>query len=305
MRQPNKAETAIADQIIAMLDKGELPPWQRPWRYSLGGSPRNAISNREYSGINRWVCSLTQEANDWTDPRWLTAKQVRDSGGETLPGSKPTQIIFWKMSNGKKKSDEQEKNVDKPAGKRHSYPIAMLYRVYNIAQTRNCDLPDPPTVVLPTLDPIAAAEQIIQRMPDPPEIAFYDHSNTPPHYNKNTDRVSVPNRDRFLNADLFYNTMFHELTHATGHQSRLGRFKKGERPDLHDYGVEELVAGMGAALLADQAGLTHATIVTDASYINSWRNTIAADRRIVITAAQRAEKAARYITTPTSQADQC
>ena len=292
MREANKAETAIADWIIDLLDQGELPPWERPWRYSLGGAPHNAVSNREYRGINRWVCGLTQELMGWAEPRWMTEKQVREHGGEINEGEKPTQIIFWKVIKPKKKDDDGE---NKKTGR--SYPMARLYRVYNVAQTIGCQLPTIETEKEhEPNDPIEEAERIIREMPNPPEITFYAEGNMPPHYMPALDRVSVPERDRFHTAELFYNTMFHELTHATGHPSRLARLKPHERPDRHEYGAEELVAGMGAAMLADCAGLSHATVETDASYIQHWRDVISADKRIVVMAGQRAQKAFDLIT---------
>ena len=291
-REPSKAETAIADQIIDMLDRGELPPWQRPWRYSLGGTPHNALSGHPYRGINRWICAIMQELNGWTEPRWLTARQVSASGGTVSEGQEPTQIIFWKFIKSKTGDEDGEGNG---AGRR-GYPMARLYRVYNTAQTEGCDLPEvEQEAELQDYDPVEAAEAIIRNMPDPPEITYYREGNVAPHYLPAKDRVAVPDRGRFVTNELFYNTVFHELTHATGHPKRLNRLKVNERPDRHEYGTEELVAGMGAAMLADLAGLGHGTIETDASYIQHWRDVIAADKRIVLMAGQRAQKAVDMI----------
>lgn len=287
-REANQAETAIADRIIEMLDGGQLPPWERPWRYSLGGVPHNATSGRPYSGINRWICNITQELNGWLEPRWLTARQVEATGGTVVEGAEPTQIVFWKFVQNKKAGKEED-SAD-GSKRRRGYPMARLFRVYNVAQTEGCDLPEPVDEEPPEpVDPVAEAEAIIENMPGRPEIAYYEEGNQPPHYDPRRDRIAVPDRDRF------YNTMFHELTHSTGHPDRLGRFKPGERPTLHEYGAEELVAGMGAAILADSAGLSRQTVDTDASYLQHWRDVIAADKKIVILSAQRAEKAVRHI----------
>ena len=99
---------------------------------------------------------------------------------------------------------------------------------------------------------------------------------------------------------MYYNTVFHELIHATGHRKRLNRFdNQANAGDLHQYGVEELVAGMGSAMLNDLAGIGHATLQRDASYVKSWADTIRAQRSIIVTAAQRAQKAVDYITNTT------
>ncbi len=300
-RQPNQAETAVADRIIEMLDRGELPPWSRPWRLSARSEARNALTRHAYRGINRWMTAITQEIFGYDDNRWLTARQAQKAGGSILQDQQHTPIIFWKFITPKKNKSSEADQADagqETNSRRKGYPVARLYRLYNVAQTTGCDLPEPDPDPEPAepIDPIAAAEAIIAAMPNPPRISFYSNSNQAPHYLPVTDHIRVPDRDRFHTAELFYNTMFHEMTHATGHQSRLNRLKVGDRTDLHSYGTEELVAGMGAAMLADHAGLSHATIETDASYIKHWRDTINADKRIVAIAGQRAEKAYAYIT---------
>lgn len=292
-REANKAEKAVADRILEMLDRGDLPPWVRPWRISRNGEPQNAISGHVYRGINRWMTGITREISGYAENRWLTQRQAELAGGRVLTDEEPTPIIFWKFVASKTKDDEEED----AKGQRRGYPMARLYRLYNMAQTEGCEIPDIEgnDEERAPLDPIAEAEAIITAMPNPPAVSYYRQGNTPPHYLPATDQVRVPERDRFETAELFYNTMFHELAHATGHPKRLARLKPGERPDLHEYGAEELVAGMGAAMLADAAGLSHATIETDAAYVKHWRDTIRGDKRIVAMAGQRAEKAYQYV----------
>ena len=139
-------------------------------------------------------------------------------------------------------------------------------------------------------------------MPAPPRIETYQHRNHAPCYIPPLDVVQVPHVTRYDRQELYYNTVYHELTHATGHPSRLGRFDAHVRSNLHDYGVEELVAGMGSAMLAELAGIGSATITADASYVKHWADAIRADRSIVLTAAQRSQKAVDYIT---ARGDHC
>lgn len=283
------AEERVADQIIEMLDRGDLPPWQRPWRLSRGGDPRNAVSNREYRGINHWLTGLAQEAKGYEDPRWLSFKQATDRGGHVRKGEKATQIIFWKLITRQGDADEE---TSEP--KVNRYPVSCIYNIFNVEQTEDCDIamlePEPEGG-----DPIEAAELIIAGMPNPPAMETYKIGNQSPHYIPARDIVRVPDIARYADSELYYNSFFHELTHATGHPDRLNRFQPDVRNDLHGYGVEELVAGMGAAMLASRAGLTVATLETDASYLAEWSRTIKADKGMIVTAAQRAQKAHDYI----------
>ena len=57
----------------------------------------------------------------------------------------------------------------------------------------------------------------------------------------------------FKGADHFYNVAFHELTHWTGHKSRLDRDLKN-RFGSRSYAAEELIAELGAAFLCAEFG---------------------------------------------------
>ena len=280
----SKATNLVADRILELLERGELPPWDRPWRINPRGIPCNAVTLRPYRGINVWMTRISQEIKGYRDHRWLTYKQAQQAGGNVRRGEKATVVVFWKML--------EKENKD---GKPSTFPMAATYNVFNAEQTEGCKLPELPELPEPA-DPIAEAEAVIAGMPNPPAFETYESENIPPHYRPLDDLVRVPDRRRYHRIELYYNTVYHELTHATGHPRRLDRFDPAHRPDLHEYGVEELVAGMGSAMLADLTGISHVTITPDASYVKHWSEVIKADRSIVINAAQRSQKAVDYIT---------
>ena len=62
----------------------------------------------------------------------------------------------------------------------------------------------------------------------------------------------------FRGADHYYNVAFHELTHWTGHTSRLDRDLK-HRFGSRSYAAEELIAELGAAFLCAEFGFDGAT----------------------------------------------
>ena len=101
---------------------------------------------------------------------------------------------------------------------------------------------------------------------------------------------------RYPNLEDYYNTVFHELTHATGHPKRLERFSlDANANDLHAYGREELTAAMGSAMLAAHAGISAELVERDASYIRHWRDTISADKPMIIRSATLAQRAVDLI----------
>ena len=151
-------------------------------------------------------------------------------------------------------------------------------------------------------DPIEAAEAVYRDMPNPPRITTYQVSNHPPCYIPSMDLIRVPEKSRYEQIQKWYNTLFHELTHSTGHPKRLNRLDTERAHDnIHAYGKEELVAGMGAAMLAGHAGLDTQLLEYDASYIAHWKKTIQGDKSIVLRAASLAQKAVDCITAGDAQ----
>ena len=61
------------------------------------------------------------------------------------------------------------------------------------------------------------------------------------------------------------------------------------------YSKEELIAEMGAAFLCATIGIENKTIQNSASYIDGWRRQISNDIKLVVRAANQAQKAVDYI----------
>ena len=116
-------------------------------------------------------------------------------------------------------------------------------------------------------------------------------------YRPATDTVTMPGSARFASTEAYYATLFHELAHSTGHPSRLRRemIATPQPFGTADYGREELVAEMAAAFLCSAAGLGPATIDNQAAYLGGWLKQIRGDKRLVVTAAGAAQRAADWI----------
>src|SRR6202167_3219943 len=104
--------------------------------------------------------------------------------------------------------------------------------------------------------------------------------------------LSRPAFAGFKGADHFYNVVFHELTHWSGHKSRLDRDLKN-RFGSRNYAAEELIAELGAAFLCAEFGFDGD--VRSAGYIASWIELLKADKRAFFTACSQASKAAEYL----------
>ena len=130
-------------------------------------------------------------------------------------------------------------------------------------------------------------------MPNPPR--FEEDSQA--CYRPSTDMVGMPARSAFHSAEEFYSTFFHELTHATGHPSRVGRegIMNHNPFGSEDYSKEELIAEMGAAMLCGVAGIEAQTLGNSAAYLQAWISKLRSDSRLIVSAASQAQKAADYI----------
>jgi antirestriction protein ArdC len=146
---------------------------------------------------------------------------------------------------------------------------------------------------LPAVHPIEQCESIVEQMPNRPKL----EQDSRACYRPSTDTVGMPARSAFHSAEEYYSTFFHELTHSTGHPSRVGRegITNHNSFGSEDYSKEELVAEMGAAMLCGVAGIASRTLDNSASYLQSWINRLRSDSRLIVSAASQAQKAADYI----------
>ena len=265
----------ITDRIIGLLEAGTVP-WRRPWK---GGAqaPQNFLSRKVYRGINLFLLN----AAGFASPFWLTFKQVQTLDARVKKGEKSFPVVFWKIL---------EEQAD---GETRKIPFLRYHSVFNVTQCEGITVPDAPQINA-EFQPIQRCEQVVADMPGCPQI---EHAGIRACYSPVRDRVSMPEAKLFECSEAYYGTLFHELTHATGHVSRLNR--KEITDPIHfgslPYSREELVAEMGAAFLSGHCGIESTTLSQSASYIQNWLERLKEDRKLVIHAAAQAQKACDYI----------
>lgn len=291
----DKVYAVINDRIMALLDRG-IVPWRRPWR-TVSGTTTDPVNSqgRPYRGLNRLVLGAVAMAEGYGSNVWMTYKQANTLGGKVKTGEKGTAAIFWKQL---EVPDAEAKNGKK------TIPMLRYFTLFNLDQTESVKLPKRMTeaVVEKTeRDAIEAAEAIVKAMPNAPKVT--ETKSNRAFYVPAYDAVTVPLREQFNTVEEFYSTLFHELTHSTGHESRLNR--KGSAEVSHQFGDapyarEELVAEMGNAFLSASAGIDPATLENSAAYIANWKKALGDDPQCLVKAASAGQRAADYIlgTTP-------
>jgi antirestriction protein ArdC len=130
-----------------------------------------------------------------------------------------------------------------------------------------------------------------------PKAPVIEHKEQRAYYRPSSDVVNIPMPDLFRSDEEYYSTLFHELTHATGHQSRLNReeLSKVSLFGSHDYSKEELVAEMGAAFLCGHCGIEPSVIENQAAYIQGWLKKLQDNKKWLVYAAANAQRAADFI----------
>jgi len=270
----------VTDKIISILEQGTIP-WRKPWATS-NSLPRNLITNKEYRGINLFLLGC----QDYASPYWLSYKQVQAQKGTVRKGEKASLVVFFQRYS---PQTEQLNDGEKQR-------TAFILKYYNVFNLQQCDGITAPTFEEPTIQftPIEKAEQIVTGMNNPPEIVYGSKRAS---YSPATDTIRMPDSDRFESSESFYAVLFHEQSHATGHQSRLARKEVMESNQFgsDDYSAEELCAELSASMLCAVAGISNETIELSASYIESWLTKFRTDKRMLVQAAGKAQKAADYI----------
>ena len=270
----------ITAAIIEKL-KQRTRPWVKPWRGMPVSRPLRACGT-PYRGMNTFWLWMVADACGYASPYWMTYRQCQKLGGQVCKGEKSTIAIFYKT---------YEKAVEDPTGDDDTVTRRVLkaYAVFNADQ---CDgLPQMyyPKPLLAPVEPEGRQGRLDR---------FFDavgadlrHHGSEAYYEPVRDRVTMPPSDLFDTYEHYYATLAHELSHWTGHPSRLDRDLKN-RFGTEAYAAEELVAELSSAILGAELGLPIAHLDHHASYIASWLELLKSDDRAILAAAAKAEEAA-------------
>jgi len=274
----------ITDRIIERIRSTGTLPWKKPWK-SPADVPRNLVSHKPYRGINAFLL----HAMGYVSPCWLTLNQVNGLGGRVRRGEHACPVVFWKFF------DEEADTPDSP----EEHKRYALLRYYSVFNTEQCE--GLPKDKLPVITTNAAfcrldeAERLVQEMPDRPEIR---HDSRRASYSPQRDLIRMPPRACFHNGAGYYEALFHECVHSTGHEKRLNRKGLTDHQVFGSdaYSQEELVAEMGSAFLCGHCGILTKTEGNSAAYLKHWLEKLQADPSLLVRAGSQAQKAYDYIT---------
>lgn len=272
----------ITDSIIRAMENG-TSPWEKPWNDSGVSSLPLRYNGQAYQGINTVVLWMKAGAMGFASPYWMTYKQANELGGQVKRGSKGTTVVYASTF------VAREENASGVEVER-IVPFLKSYTVFNADQIDG--LPDRYTLkpALPNnVERDAQAEAFFKGTG-----AEIRHGGDKAFFSPTQDFIQMPHLESFKDQAGYYATLAHEMTHWTGHESRLAR-EFGKRFGDEAYAFEELVAELGAAYLCGSLGLVKEPREDHASYISAWLEVLKRDKRAIFTAASHAQKACDYL----------
>lgn len=294
----------FVDDFLKMLEADKLD-WKKGWL--ITGSPVSAITGKHYNGVNRMFLGIATMQRGYSDNRWVTYNQMEDKGWSFKRGEQgnnlgkgagvPIEYFEFRDKLTKKPFDrhvldgmtEDEKNeyMDE-----NVYVLRKYYHVFNGDIIDG--IPEKQTALA---DPAATndrAENLIQLWND--TVVPISYGGDRAYYTKATDTIRLPAREKFYDLPGFYETALHEISHSTGHESRLNR-DMGEGKDTPEYAVEELRAEIAAMFLVQDLGVaaTDKHVENNAAYVKSWHERIKDDPNVLFKAIADAERITKYV----------
>lgn len=292
----NNVYQMVTDRIVAQLEQG-LIPWHKPWT-GVGledGGAVNYVSRKPYSMLNQMLLGREGE--------YLTFKQIKERGGSIKKGAKAGVVVFFTTTTYTKREEVKEDGSTETVSvmKEHLMPVLKYYNVFHID---DCEGIESKIKVEedagPKISPIESAEKVLNGYVErEKELQFRNNITTDrAYYSPTLDLISVPMLSQYEIAEEYYSTTFHEAIHSTMPENRCNRKSEQKLAAFgsEDYSREELVAEIGSAMLCNNVGIDcEKAFKNSVAYIQGWLKKLKNDNRMIVWAASRAEKAAKYI----------
>jgi antirestriction protein ArdC len=216
----------------------------------------------------------------------MTYRQAAEMGAHVRKGEKGELVVYAN------KITRTETDTETGEDEERTIPFLKGYTVFNVEQVEGLPAKFYETAT-PTLDPVHRIEHAESFFAA--TRAAIAHGGNMAYYAIGPDHIQMPPFVVFRDAESYYATLAHEITHWTRHPSRLDRDLGGKSWGDAGYAREELVAELGSAFLAADLGLALEPRDDHASYIGHWLEVLKEDKRAIFSAAAHAQRAADFL----------
>ena len=270
--------SAVTDRIINALEQGTAP-WVQPWTGSDAAIKHK--SGEEYSLLNQLLLPKGGE--------YLSFKEAEAEGGHVKKGAKGHMVVFWKII-GCEDTDDQGDKITK------TIPILRYYTVFHIDDCEGIKPKHTKVFDTKTIDnPEAVLDEYTARC----RVKLEKKQSGQAYYSPREHRICLPRIEPYKDAHEYYSTAFQEAVHSTGHHTLLDRFPENAMAAAfgsESYSKEELIAEIGACAILGKLGIETAdTFRNSAAYIQGWLRALKNDKKLIVSAAGKAQKAVSLI----------
>lgn len=266
----------ITQYILDQLNNG-VAPWRKSWA-PRGIRAQNFSTGKPYRGVNALMTGMTGESF------FMTFKQADELGCQVKKGAKSLPVVYWNFID--------DKENDKKSA---------FIKYYNVFPLSQIELSDGVKKVLDKKIDLYSRNNDNKQIDTCESFvkstkAYVTYGSDKACYSPFADQVFMPDLSQFDSSENFYTTLFHELTHWSGHDSRLKREGIVGNHAFGDpvYSREELIAELGAAFISAEMGIEN-TLEQSTAYISGWLKALKNDKKLIIEASGKAQKAADYL----------
>lgn len=331
----DRALERFADMLIEKMETLQSD-WKKPWFTEGSMIWPKNMNGREYNGMNALMLMLQCEKNGYKIPVFCTFDRVAalnfdknkqgdrkpmvDENGDKLPlvsinkGEKSFPVFITtftcidkdshekiKYDDYKQMSNEEKKNIA-------VYPKLQIYNVFNVSQTNLKEARPELYAKFEEANKVGTGETKGDgRMIDFPAVdamiekngwvcPIYPKHQDNAYFSISKDEIVVPEKSQFINGESFYSNLLHEMTHSTGTEERLNRFKQGNGFGSAEYSREELVAELSAALIASRYGMEKNVKEDSCAYLKSWLGSLKESPEFLKTTLLDVKRASSMIT---------
>lgn len=289
------ALTVLQNEIVNGLQKDGLKYFKS---FSGYGYPKNALTLKEYNGINFWSLNIQKRALDFKSNLWATKKAWLSVGATILEGQEKNGRAIFYYSTFKKNVQKNDKNEEK------NFAFLKISYVYNLAQVDLKNSTYSPAIETP--DNKVIDNQEIENFINSIEGLHLHHTNDGTcHYNLTADKIVMSDKKTFVDTPdntataNYYSVLFHELIHWTGAKNRLARFEKYKKRFKDnaqlEYAHEELIAEIGAVLLSQRFNIQKTINRNNLAYLKSWISALQNDNKFLISALSQSYRASEFL----------
>ncbi len=286
----------LVDTLISNMEKGYI--WSpSPWN-SAALLPRNPVSGNQYHGGNRMRLMHAAIRNEYQDPRWITFHQAQENGWRIKKGSKGVLLEKWIFS--VKKEIENENGEKEIIEEELDKPKVNYFYVFNGEQVEGLpeiqfDVNHKEDMELEKISEVLKKSSVCEIKESAADKACYIPSQ---------DIIHLPLHAVFKSSESYLSVIAHEMSHSTGHVSRLNRPLTGFFGSK-EYAREELRAEIGAAFLKSdlQVPLSPELLQDHSNYLNSWIEILKENPNEFFYACQDAEKISDFLYTNYEQTE--